>query len=234
MRTSKSLNLVLIVLLILQTMPVRLAAQDEKIIIAVVDFRNTSQDESLDYLEQAIPESIITGLARSGQLEIVERSQLNTAMEEMKLGMSGIVDEETAIELGRAVGANAILVGSYLSVGKTIRINARVIDVRTAKVLKAESVQGDVEKEIFTLMDDLAASIIQQLTGAEDSAASPEDSMGRPERDQPSPDVAAEQKPVYHQWWFWVLVGGGILGGKLLLSSGGSNTSAVDVQVTIP
>ena len=138
---------------------------DDKIVIAVVDFRNTGNDKSYDYLEDTIPEAIITYLAKGGNVEIVERSRLKDALKELELGMTGIIDEQTAVEVGRAVGANAILLGSFVSIGDVIRINARLIDVKTSRIIKAETVQGGVGKEIFNLMDEMARSIETQLIG---------------------------------------------------------------------
>ena len=125
MRLRKSFSLVLISTLLFYETVFPFSLLDDKIVIAVVDFRNTGNDESYDYLENTIPEAIITYLAKAGNVEIVERSRLKDALKEMELGMTGIIDEQTAIEVGKAVGASAILVGSFGSIGDVIRINAR-------------------------------------------------------------------------------------------------------------
>ncbi len=148
-------------------MPAVLAVtqQGRRIVIAVVDFKNNSGNPQLDNFEQAIPEALITNLARNERIEIVERTQLQNALSELQLSMSGIVDARTAVEVGRAVGATAILVGSFLQIEGRIQINARLIDVRTSRVLKAAGVRGRSGAEIFELMDRLAASIEARLFG---------------------------------------------------------------------
>lgn len=154
----------LLMLLILFFVSTLFANPDkEKITIAIVDFQNTSGNSRLDYLEKSLPEMLITNLAKKGIFNIVERSRLQDAIKEMQLGMTGVVDQSNAVELGKAVGANAILLGSFLEISGVIRINARLIDVKTSKVLKAESVQGDVGREIFSLTDQLASSIEAQF-----------------------------------------------------------------------
>ena len=148
--------------------------QGDKTIIAVVDFKNTSQNTRLNYLEQTIPEAISTTMARSGRLEIVERSRLEAALIEMEMNMLGIVDEETAAVVGRAVGATTIMVGSFVSISGLVRINARLIDVQTARVLKAESVQGpEAGDGLFRLMDQIAEAMERQLTGTPDAVVPP-------------------------------------------------------------
>ncbi|MFQ6615161.1 MAG: FlgO family outer membrane protein [Fidelibacterota bacterium] len=204
------------------------APQDDKITIAIVDFRNTGQDMDLNYLEKTIPEAIITRMARGGQLEIVERARMQEALKEMQLGMAGVVDEQTAVELGRAVGASAILLGSFVSIGEVIRINARLIDVQTSRIIKAESVQGQVGEEIFDLMDQMAESMETQLVGE----------TGRTVQVQPIPVTREERKeekerkPLFSRWWFWA--GVAVAGGVAVLLLTQEKTSTVNITVNIP
>ncbi len=240
---------------------VPLFAQDQqKTSIAIVDFQNTSKNEDLNYLQDAIPEMLITNLAKGGNLNIVERSRLEDAIEEMELGMSGLVDQSRAVEIGKAVGASAIMVGSYLEIGGLIRINARLIDVKSSKVLKAESVQGRSGSEIFNLMDQLASSIEEQLIGKpQDDKRTVEIQRIQQQKEQKPAAEKQEEKPLEPQEKEQVVPaekgGGGntalyILGGAALIGGGvaaavllggqGDNgdeenpNSTVDVTVIIP
>jgi len=231
---KKQIALAIITSFVFQSVVLAMPLQDEdqRVVIAIVDFKNTSRDQSLDYLEKAIPESIITSMAKDGRLEIVERSRLQDALSEMKLGMSGVVDEQTAVEVGRAVGASAILVGSYVRIGSMIQINARLIDVETSRIIKADSKRGRVGEEIFMLMDQMSMSMEEQLVG---------DNPTRQVEFQhvTSEDIAASKtqpaaKPVYKRWWFWTILGVGVAGGAYALTTGGSNnTSAVSISIPI-
>lgn len=180
-------GIILVILGLMITRPFFLKAQgsvqswqDEKIIIAIVNFKNTSADEDLDYLEETIAEAISTTLAAGSRLEIVERGLLEEALKEIEMSMIGIVDEKTAAEVGRAVGANAVLVGSFVSIGRIIRINTRLVDVQTGKVIKAGNVQGSVGEEIFHLMDQVALSMEQELTGRVAEALPPPEEAAVP------------------------------------------------------
>ncbi len=167
----------------------------DKTVIAIVDFKNTSQNARLNYLEQTIPEAVSTTMARSGRLEIVERSRLEAALTEMDMSMLGVVDEATAAELGRAVGATTIMVGSFVSISGFVRINARLIDVQTARVLTAESVQGPEAGEgLFNLMDQIAAAMEAQLTGRAAVAVQPQPTPAPP-APQPQPQVQPPARP---------------------------------------
>ena len=211
---TSSIVLLIVVLLAVQPLAVELvwaqvgpgrghARGDQT--VAVLDFRNASGDPSLDYLTKAIPENIITYLGKSGKVAIVERARLQEALGEMKLMVSGVIDEQTAVELGRSVGASSILVGSFVKIEDIIRINARLIDVQTGEIITAEQVQGRAGKEIFQLMDQTAEAMQQRLVGM----------GGETLGIQPLPVGTSFKpgKPIYKRWWFWAIVAAGIGGG---------------------
>ena len=234
MRLHKFLSWPLILTLLFYGTVFPFSPLDDKIVIAVVDFRNTGNDKSYDYLENTIPEAIITNLAKGGNVEIVERSRLTEALKEMELGMTGVIDEQTAIEVGKAVGANAILLGSFVSIGDVIRINARLIDVETSRILKAETVQGGVGEEIFSLMDEMARSIEAQLIGETEQVV-----QIQPIQIDESPEIRTSPtigKPFYKSNWFFAAVGVGIAGGAAIaiFSGGGDDNATINISVNIP
>ncbi|MCF7804329.1 MAG: CsgG/HfaB family protein [Candidatus Marinimicrobia bacterium] len=235
MGTVKKVTAVLLSSLLMFQSLVLALPPGETIVIAIVDFKNTSNNQVLNYLEKAIPESVITSMARSGQLEIVERGRLQDAISEMQLGMSGIVDEQTAVEVGRAVGANAILVGSFVTIGEMIQINARLIDVESSKIIKADTRRGAIGEEIFELMDQMAQSMEYQMVGDRSRPVAIQQ-VSQADLQKNTAQTQMES-PFYSRWWFWTIVGVGVVGGTAYaMSAGGgeSNISTVSVSVPLP
>ncbi len=68
---------------------------------------------------------------------VVERQQLLLALEELKLGSSDLADPATRLRIGRVVGANQMIFGSFMALGGVIRLDLRLVDVETGRVLKA-------------------------------------------------------------------------------------------------
>lgn len=254
---KRAIVLITLLAFVLQIiLPVSVFAQQKehaRITIAIMDFQNTSGNSKLDYLQQAIPEALITRLASSGKLSIVERSRLEDALKEMNLSFGGIVEQTTAVKVGKAVGANAILVGSFLEIGGLIRMNARLIDVETSKVLKAEVVQGTVGREIFQLVDDLAAGIEGELVAEWE----PKKSEPEKKKEEQPPKVTEQKKPQQEPvvpaqtrvekkggskagWYILgaALVGGGVAAALLLSKKkeegGGTEITSVSVDIIIP
>lgn len=117
---------------------------------------------------QEIAETLGTDLAKSDRLVLVERSQLDKALRELRLQSSGLTEPNQARRVGRLVGADAVIVGSFYLRGQQIVINARLVDVRTARVApgRAENVQGNIS-DLYNLLGDLANRLHLRLTGME-------------------------------------------------------------------
>jgi len=133
--------------------------------IAIMDFQNLSNISNLDYLEKAIPEILITDLSLSKEIKIVERTRLEEILKEMQLTLSGAVDQERIVEVGKIAGAKAILLGSIIKAGETFRIDSRLIDASTGEVILAEKKEWSSESEVIAAVDLLAEQIIKSLTG---------------------------------------------------------------------
>ena len=71
---------------------------------------------------QAISDLITSELFRTGKFEIVDRANLDKIMKEHQLNLSGVVDERTAAEMGKIVGAAVLLTGN-VSLYKTEQNN---------------------------------------------------------------------------------------------------------------
>lgn len=152
---------VLIILISLISFVKYAQPQQNRIKIAVMDFINSSDRSNQDYLKTTISENIITRFAGSSGIIVVERSRLMEMLNEIKLGQSGVVDENTAAKIGNALGADGIIIGSYTIFDDKLRINARLIDVQTIQVKYAKQLTGTL---IMPLIDELTELLLIELT----------------------------------------------------------------------
>lgn len=137
--------------------------------LAVLPFADGGHDEAWDGLGQALSGMVTTDLVDVPALVLVERARLDVVLDELSLARRGVVDPSTAARVGRGLGADLLLQGSYTVVGDTLLLDARVVDVETSRVLGAADAQGAVtdfvavEKELVT---DLLATLDVSLDGA--------------------------------------------------------------------
>jgi len=60
----------------------------------------------------SVADLLTSRLFESDQFDVVDRSNLSRIMKEHELNMSGAVDTDTAVKIGRLVGASALIVGN--------------------------------------------------------------------------------------------------------------------------
>ncbi|MCS6831160.1 MAG: FlgO family outer membrane protein [Armatimonadota bacterium] len=147
-------------------------------VIAVSDFVGKPVE-----IGQEIAETLGTDLAKSDRITLVERSQLGQALRELRLQHAGLTEPSQAKRVGKLVGADAIIVGSFYVRANQIVINARVVDVRTGKVMagRAENVQGKLS-DLYNLLGDLANRLHLRLTGVELASSEPSSSKASSRR----------------------------------------------------
>lgn len=86
-----------------------------------------------------LADRLINGLVGRG-VSVIERGRLEGVLEELRLGATGVLDPKTVKELGRFLGADAIVTGTVVELKEDrVELQARLIDVRTARVLAASS-----------------------------------------------------------------------------------------------
>ena len=129
--------------------------------IAVLPLDNYSGDPSQDYFAEGMTDELTADLARISQIRVISRG---SAMQ-----FAGR-DRPSTPEIAKALDVDAIVEGSVIRAGDTVRINAQLIDARADRHLWAESFERS-SRDVLALQDELASAIAReinvQLTPAE-------------------------------------------------------------------
>lgn len=116
--------------------------------VAVWDLENLSLDTSgRPDLGEMLSSEVIQAIQAQGDIQVVEREKLVAILEELKLGSSALVDDDTRLKVGRMSGAREMVFGGYMVVGPTMRIDLRRVDVESGRVLrtaKQSAATGDL------------------------------------------------------------------------------------------
>lgn len=119
----------------------RTDALDQKT-IAILYFDNSSNNAQLDPLKKGLADMLISDLSNLNMLRVVEREKLEEVMAELKLSSSKDFDAGTRQKLGKLLGAETILFGSYFEMIGQFRMDARIVKTETGEILKSEGVSG--------------------------------------------------------------------------------------------
>ena len=93
---------------------------------------------------------------------LVERQSMGEILKEQGLQQSGCVSSECAVEVGAALGAQFIIIGSISKVGSIFSVNARMLDVETSRILKSINYDqvGDIGLLLTKGMREAAAKML--------------------------------------------------------------------------
>lgn len=132
------------------------------LVVTVLYFDNRTGDDSLDVLGKGIADMMITDLAQVEGLTVVEREKLQEIVTELELQQTRFFDPATAGEIGKVVGATHAITGAIHAWAPDIRIDVRLVDVKTAEVALTDQVTGPKDR-FFELEQDLATSFVEAL-----------------------------------------------------------------------
>lgn len=98
----------------------------------------------------AISELMSNRFVADGTFTVLERGEIGKLLNEQKLQASGAVDSDTAVRLGKLLGARLLLLGNVQKVDGRYQVNARLVDAETSAVM----VSGYEELPIGAFEDD--------------------------------------------------------------------------------
>ncbi|HYG22814.1 MAG TPA: CsgG/HfaB family protein, partial [Verrucomicrobiae bacterium] len=107
--------------------------------IAVFDFE--SKDEAVRDLGPKVSALLNAHLSANPNLITVERAELEKALGEQGLGLSGTVSADTAAKVGNLTGAKVLVTGRVFKVDKDLLMVSKIISTETSRVF-GEMVQG--------------------------------------------------------------------------------------------
>ncbi|NDY73408.1 hypothetical protein DO021_17355 [Desulfobacter hydrogenophilus] len=125
----------------------------DKTTIAVLPFPHS--DRNCSVLSTYIVDELILHLFNvpNSSLKIIERSQLEALISEIKLGAGGLLNPKTTKQLGDISGVQALTIGTITVIGDRIRINARLVETNTARTISAAAISIPKTQAIENLLE---------------------------------------------------------------------------------
>jgi tetratricopeptide (TPR) repeat protein/tRNA A-37 threonylcarbamoyl transferase component Bud32 len=128
--------------------------------VAVITFENQTGDKAYDYLQDAIPNLLITSLEQSQYIRVASWERLRDLLKRLGRGGQDVIDSDLGFELCRMDGIQAIVSGSFVKAGNVFATDVKVLDVATKKILKTVGARGEgVDSILKRQIDDLSRDI---------------------------------------------------------------------------
>ena len=132
--------------------------------LAVVQIENLSQDSSLEWLDRGVVELLTTNLAQSGTLQVISTERVRGLIGRKANG-EGRLPPDGAREVAEEARADMFLSGALLKVGERLRLDLRVQETASGKVLFADKVEGENAQAVFAMVDHATTGILEKLVG---------------------------------------------------------------------
>ncbi len=132
--------------------------------VAVLDFTGLMIGEGANSapLGKAVSAMLVTELANREGIRVIERYNLQDLLMEQRLALSGRVEDDTALEVGKMVGAQYTIYGQVTSVGETTRMDIRVVNVETTEIMEVEKL-SDETSQLLSMVVRLADTFGEKL-----------------------------------------------------------------------
>lgn len=85
------------------------------------DFSSLSNSYSLREASRGVSDLLVDRLVRDGTFSVIEPSRLDAILAEQNLGLSGRLDANTAAQVGRILGVDAVILGSVTQFDVSVR-----------------------------------------------------------------------------------------------------------------
>jgi TolB-like protein/Flp pilus assembly protein TadD len=143
--------------------------------IAILPFKNLSDEKENAYFADGVQDEILTHLAKIADLKIISR----VSVMQYKSGVA-----HNLREIGQQLGVTNVVEGSVQRSRNRVRVNAQLIDARTDRQLWGQTYDRDLA-DVFAIQSEIAKAIAEQLQ----AKLSPheENAIGRP----PTADITA-------------------------------------------
>jgi len=130
--------------------------------LAVLPLKNLRPGTDTDWIGAGASETLTTKLAGVPGLVTVERTLVAKVIEEHRFQTAGLSDPNDAVKIGKLLGVQRIVIGTYARQGDQIQFNVRVVDVETALILNTAGLTGTADK-LFNLFSRLAEAVVKSF-----------------------------------------------------------------------
>jgi TolB-like protein len=139
------------------------AQPGDKNTVAVMPFKFSGSDSTLQPLERGFADLLATDISRVKAITVVERERLQAILDEIKLAQSGAVDSATGVRAGKLIQAGTLVQGSLAQNGDKLRTDAALVSVATSAISITPATDEQNLDRLFDMEKRIALSLIQSL-----------------------------------------------------------------------
>ena len=158
-------KIIVFVIYFIVAFSVQLFAENVKMRLAVLDLKPQNVDLGT---AKVVSNMLRTSLIDSNVFVIIERGQMDEILNEQGFQQTGCTDSSCAVEIGKLLSTNKILIGEISKLGKSFIITSRVVDVEKGVAEYAVQEKAASEDVLDLSIKKLSAKLISRITENDD------------------------------------------------------------------
>lgn len=113
-------------------------------------------------IANTLRDMMTTSFIMNRDLRVIERERLAQIMKEVKLGLSGYVEQSQAAQIGKLAGADALLLGTLRLIGRNVELDVRLIKTETGESLAAATSKKS-QDELRAIAEEITDQVVSFL-----------------------------------------------------------------------
>ena len=115
---------------------------EQRLSLTILPFEHKG---SISHAALSFQDNLTNALVNQNRFGVIERDKLDLILQEQNLSRTKLIDQRTALQLGRLAAARSVVTGSMIETTKGIEIVARMIDTETSEILATEDVYDEIK-----------------------------------------------------------------------------------------
>ena len=130
--------------------------------VAVLPFESRDRQAASVDMGKSAAELLNIALMESGNADMVERAELDAALNELQLSAVGLTSKESQVKLGRFIGAKILITGSLFKSGSKNFVIVKIIGTETSRVLGASASGTEDFTDLIPLLAPKVSAILEK------------------------------------------------------------------------
>ena len=131
--------------------------------LAILPFRNASNDASVNWMGPALAEMLRTDMGESAAMRTVASDRVSQIVQDLRIAPDASLDPDTLRRIADNISADHVLWGQYVKLGDHIRIDASLQDMKNHRNWPLKPVEATGEKDLPRAVRQLAEAVQQGL-----------------------------------------------------------------------
>jgi len=133
--------------------------------IAILNFKNETNDLSLNWLRRGLADMFVTELSQSPYLNIIPIKRINEIAKKHGKDETELNDPSTASVIAKEAQAEIVLKGRIYPLGDSLCIDVDMINTTSGRLIRREMVHGYGLEQIFSMVSDLSERVRSSIRG---------------------------------------------------------------------